>query len=92
MDSDSLRHYRKGRGLSQAQLADELDVSIHTVRSWEQGKNPIPKIVEKHLLSQVEAAIPVSLIVEINKRAHEKGETFDQALFAIIRAGLDAND
>ena len=36
--SDSLiKAHRIAAGLTQAQLADRLDVSVHTVRGWEQG-------------------------------------------------------
>lgn len=88
MTSDELKEYRRSRNWSQATLAAELEVSIHAVQAWEQGKNPIPKVVEKHLLSQTEVNIPLDLIMAINEKARELNIGFDDALFEVIRAGL----
>ena len=88
MTADEMKEYRRQKGWSQARLAEEVEVSIHAVQSWEQEKNPIPKIVEKHLRSQTEISIPLDLIMQIQAFARAEGGNFDQALFALIRKGL----
>lgn len=41
--SERLKRWREHRGITQVQAADELAVSIHTLRAWEQGvRNPAP--------------------------------------------------
>jgi DNA-binding transcriptional regulator YiaG len=40
---DDIRRYRAERNLTQAQLAQQLEVSLDTVRSWEQGKRNMSK-------------------------------------------------
>ena len=88
MSSEELKAFRRKKGWSQARLAKELEVSIHTVQAWEQGKNPIPKLIEKHLLSQLGVSIPIELILDINQVAKDENITFDEALFKVIREGI----
>ena len=88
MSSEELKAFRRKKGWSHARLAKELEVSIHTVQAWEQGKNPIPKLIEKHLLSQMEVSIPIELILDINQVAKDENITFDEALFKVIREGI----
>ena len=38
--SDGLKRARNERDWTQADLAEKMDVSIETVRNWEQGRNP----------------------------------------------------
>ncbi|HYF35048.1 MAG TPA: hypothetical protein VD994_07130, partial [Prosthecobacter sp.] len=76
------------KGWDQARLAQELGVSIHTVRSWEQGKNPIPPLAQKHMLQQADIAVPLDLIVDLNQYALDTGMSFEAALSAILKTGL----
>lgn len=88
MTGQQLKDLRTQKGWDQAKTADELGVSIHTVRSWEQDKNPIPQTVEKLLLSEVDLKIPLDLILSVNKVATERSISFDEALFDAIRKGI----
>lgn len=88
MTPSELKDIRRRKNLSQAAFAAELSVSIHAVQSWEQGKNPIPPVVEKHLLSQTEVGLPLELILAVNDKARELECGFNEALFEVIRAGL----
>ncbi len=88
MTSEEMKAYRSKKGWSQARLAKELEVSIHTVQAWEQGKNPIPRPIEKLLLSQMEFSLPIELILEINQVAKDERISFDEALFKLIREGI----
>ena len=38
MFSERIRRLRKGKGLNQKELAEKLEVSVDSVRRWEQGK------------------------------------------------------
>lgn len=38
--ADGLRHLRKAKGWSVADLADQVGVSARTVEGWEQGRMP----------------------------------------------------
>jgi len=46
---EDVRHVRKVMGASQAVLAAFLGVSVKTVRSWEQGTRPVPKIACRYM-------------------------------------------
>lgn len=46
MKSDDLKRRREALGLTQEQLARELDVAVMTVSRWERGVNPIPHYIE----------------------------------------------
>ena len=46
MDSSNLKRRRDELGLTQAQLARELDVDVITVSRWERGVHPIPRYIE----------------------------------------------
>lgn len=39
--ANNLRHYRRLRGLTQRQLANDLGVEHNTISSWENGPNSI---------------------------------------------------
>lgn len=43
MNRYELRNFRKKLGLSRQKFADRLEISIHTLDSWETGKRNIPK-------------------------------------------------
>ncbi len=43
MNRFELRNFRKKLGLSRQKFADKLEISIHTLDSWETGKRNIPK-------------------------------------------------
>ena len=88
MTAQQLKDYRKEKGWDQAAAAEKIGVSIHTVRSWEQGKNPIPVAVEKLLLSEIEAKPSLDVILEIHQLASELGESFQDVLFKVMRTGI----
>jgi len=46
MESDKLREKRIALGLTQAQLAEILDVKPNTVARWERGLLSVPRTVE----------------------------------------------
>ena len=46
MTSNELITFRKSSGVTQAEFAKKLRVSIHAVRKWEQGKTQIPQNIE----------------------------------------------
>jgi transcriptional regulator with XRE-family HTH domain len=46
MESDELREKRIALGLTQAQLAEILDVKPNTVARWERGLLLVPRTVE----------------------------------------------
>jgi transcriptional regulator with XRE-family HTH domain len=46
MESDELREKRTALGLTQAQLAEILDVKPNTVARWERGLLSVPRTVE----------------------------------------------
>jgi DNA-binding transcriptional regulator YiaG len=50
MTSDEFKQARSVLGFTQRILADHLHVSIQTIQSWEQGRNPINKVVEMAVL------------------------------------------
>jgi transcriptional regulator with XRE-family HTH domain len=46
MEGEKLKEKRIALGLTQAQLAETLDVKPNTVARWERGLLPVPKTVE----------------------------------------------
>lgn len=46
MEGEKLKKKRIALGLTQAQLAEILDVKPNTVARWERGLLPVPKTVE----------------------------------------------
>ena len=52
MFSDRIARLRKSKGLNQKQLAERLDVSVDSVRRWEQGKRS-PNVDMLNKLAQV---------------------------------------
>lgn len=46
MKSDELKQRREALGLTQEQLARELDVTTMSVSRWERGVYPIPHYIE----------------------------------------------
>ena len=40
---NNLKHYRKRAGLSQAQLAEKVDISHRTLQDYEQNRKPLEK-------------------------------------------------
>lgn len=40
---NNLQHYRKRAGLSQAQLAEKVDISHRTLQDYEQNRKPLEK-------------------------------------------------
>ena len=46
---EEVKHVRKMLNASQALLAKFLGVSVKTLRSWEQGTRPVPKIACRYL-------------------------------------------
>jgi len=55
MTREEFKHARQVLGLSQSKMAVQLGVAFQTVRAWEQGRNPISRVVEMavfHLLKR----------------------------------------
>lgn len=46
MEGEKLKEKRVALGLTQAQLAEILDVKPNTVARWERGLLPVPRTVE----------------------------------------------
>lgn len=46
MNREDLKRRREKLGLTQEQLARELDVTVLTVSRWERGVYPVPKHIE----------------------------------------------
>ena len=46
MTPDEFKQARKVLGLSQSKMAHQLEVSYQTIQAWEQGRNPISRVVE----------------------------------------------
>lgn len=90
MTPQQLKSLRASKSLNQEELAAELGVSVHTVRSWEQGKNPIPAYIEKLLLKEVDLNAPIDLIQEIGDIAEATGLSFRETLSTSLRLGMEA--
>ena len=55
MTPKEFKKARQALGLSQSKMSHQLEVSFQTVQAWEQGRNPINKVVEmavSHLLKR----------------------------------------
>ena len=52
INGDTLRAFRTGRGLTQAQLAEKLDVAPESISEWERGRRELPGTV-KYLLESL---------------------------------------
>jgi transcriptional regulator with XRE-family HTH domain len=46
MKPEELKLRRESIGLTQSQLARELDVDVITVSRWERGVHPVPRYIE----------------------------------------------
>tara|TARA_R100000808_G_scaffold22281_1_gene48407 strand:- start:336 stop:539 length:204 start_codon:yes stop_codon:yes gene_type:complete len=57
MTPNEFKHARQVLGLSQSKLANHLDVSYQTIQAWEQGRNPISKVVEMAVLHLLNTSI-----------------------------------
>ncbi|MFC1979581.1 helix-turn-helix domain-containing protein, partial [Chloroflexota bacterium] len=44
-----IKHCRKGKGLTQEQLASQIGVTLNTVQRWEAGKNNPSPLAMKNL-------------------------------------------
>lgn len=45
MTPTDLRTIRTALGITQAQLAEMCDVDVRTVKRWEAGASPVPRLV-----------------------------------------------
>lgn len=70
MMGNAIGHYRRLRGLSQAQLADQTGVKIGTLRKLESGERSIMK-------AQLDTILPLAraLSVTVEELAGETGES-----------------
>jgi DNA-binding transcriptional regulator YiaG len=57
MTPDEFKQARKVLGLSQSKMAHQLAVSYQTIQAWEQGRNPISKVVEMAVLHLLNTSI-----------------------------------
>ena len=68
--SEQIRLYRKSKGLTQAELADLLELSEMTVRRWEVGKTS-PRIEEIQKIADV-LEIPASNLLDSTNDSEDK--------------------
>tara|TARA_R110002020_G_scaffold245223_3_gene458891 strand:+ start:12800 stop:13009 length:210 start_codon:yes stop_codon:yes gene_type:complete len=57
MTPNEFKQARSVLGLSQTKMASKLDVSYQTIQAWEQGRNPISKVVEMAVLHLLNTSI-----------------------------------
>ena len=60
MTPKEFKNARQSLGLSQSKMSHQLEVSFQTVQAWEQGRNPINKVVElaiKTLLKEIKMIV-----------------------------------
>ena len=55
---EDFRTWRTDHGLTQEQAASLIGVTVHTVRSWEQGVRPPPKHIVVHIKRISPADLP----------------------------------
>lgn len=61
MNRFELRNFRKKLGLSRQKFADKLEISIHTLDSWETGKRNIPKTKVKLIFNVFKSSDTIAL-------------------------------
>lgn len=79
----ALRRYRQDHGLTQAELAEQLDVSDKTISKWENGET----YPNKRNMMKISETIDVSLevmLVEENEEASQKLKKLTVALLVYI--------
>ena len=54
MTPRTLKRVRRALGLTQAQLAKELDYTRNSVARWERGVHPIPTLVARYLTRKMD--------------------------------------
>ena len=57
MTPDEFKQARESPGPSQSKMAHQLEVSYQTIQAWEQGRNPISKVVEMAVLHLLNTSI-----------------------------------
>ena len=60
MTTKQFRQALKQLGLSQMELARQIDVDPRTVRRWATGEHPVPKVVEELLKAWRELGVSFS--------------------------------
>lgn len=64
-----LRQYRTSLGLSQSALAARMRVPIKTLQNWEQGRTPVPGLVDAWIdLAEQDSRDAMTRLVDIQKR------------------------
>lgn len=76
--ADQLRAHRENRGLSQAAVADQLNVSRQSVSKWETGKG-YPDIDNLILLSKI-YEVSIDELVQENKELKKKIDENNQTI------------
>ena len=51
---EMLRNFRLDRGMTQAELAEEMRVSPNTLARWERGERAIPRLAQSWICLYVE--------------------------------------
>jgi DNA-binding XRE family transcriptional regulator len=91
MTGDQLKELRTGRGLTRAQLAEELgDCSPSTINKWERGINPVPNWVEEKLLRDTKFELPMEDLHVLLDYARAQGMSFEQVMAKAVREYLAA--
>jgi len=67
MKANELKSYRKEKKLTQAQLANWLGCSLHSVVSWENQRNPVPLWVATRITSERPAINPVLTLEQFQR-------------------------
>ncbi|WP_397385953.1 hypothetical protein [Prosthecobacter sp.] len=90
MTAQELYDLRKGKKLTQQQMADWLGVKKRRLQSWEAALHPVPQwAVDK--INEVPSLNPKLTLEEfqrLNKKAEEQGKTVEQLIADIIKAAI----
>jgi transcriptional regulator with XRE-family HTH domain len=68
-----IERYRKAKGWTQTELAEQVGVSLNTVQNWERGTEPRPKHRAK--LAEVFGIDGLQLLTEMERWHAEQQET-----------------
>ncbi|MGC4017533.1 MAG: helix-turn-helix domain-containing protein [Luteolibacter sp.] len=92
MTAEELKEIRKSRmKMTQLELADLLQVSIHAVQAWEQDKNPVPKSIAQLIDTYRELKFPLATLIRISAVARDLGITFEEAFFDSIKIAINGD-
>jgi len=84
MNRFELRNFRKKLGLSRQKFADRLEISIHTLDSWETGKRNIPKTKVKLIYNVFKSTDELILTQDAQAVYKNSNQNFDN--FSVLQA------